>query len=397
MFSNFPTIGQVFQTAARLSYCKVDVSNEVLQLKPSSKSGKRFLTGGSITEIHDGNSFLDENEANLIDIKESTDGFVLFKFGIGDLYDDPGTLFVPSSEPEREQSTPFSLSENVSEVIDCAAIVSTKLDDVQGVPKEHQMVDGPCCLSLGLQGSSILTKIRNDELAFMFPHDVEFALAEESLIEGLCSSDPTIMMVDVKMSSTSCWHEDLSTVKPKWSPQVLCGCKASATKRIQKVRKKSGSQHKNSGKEVAKYLSKRNSFQLYEVILRYPFSNSSKAASNFQAIPKEIFQELFYISNQIAVGLAGGGLALVLFVASRMLSVNATLDSGKVMYLLRGIGLLWISSAVQKFGAAVRCMADVCMEARAQRKEHMARFRKEVQAITFKAFTLLFLSAIRLA
>jgi hypothetical protein len=141
-------------------------------------------------------------------------------------------------------------------------------------------------------------------------------------------------------------------------------------------------------------LFKSSSVQFYEVVFVYPFLESSDAALNWKALPKEKFGEIFDVLNHVAIGLGGAGLALVLLVASRMLSLNATLDSTKMAYLLRGMGLMWLSSGLKKFGLIVKQMADFCIKTRLERKEQLIEYKEKMQAISFRVCLLVILTIV---
>ncbi|KAH7278468.1 hypothetical protein KP509_38G042600 [Ceratopteris richardii] len=140
-----------------------------------------------------------------------------------------------------------------------------------------------------------------------------------------------------------------------------------------------------------------NSFKIYESIFCYLFVDSGDAFARWKAIPKKKYTELSGILNGIAVGLAGSGLALMLFVASRMLCLNATLDNIKMMSLLYGAGLIWLSSALQTFGSKFRFMAEREERTKSQRKKHFTMLKRELHSLMFKLCTMVMLLVVTLA
>ena len=141
-------------------------------------------------------------------------------------------------------------------------------------------------------------------------------------------------------------------------------------------------------------LFKSSSVQLYELVFVYPFLDSNNAVLNWKTLPKEKCGELFDVLNRVAVGVGGTGLALVLLGVSRMLCLNATLDNTKLAYLLRGMGLIWLSSGLKKFGSIVKHMADFCIKTRLERKEQLIKYKEEVQAISFRVCLLVVLTMV---
>lgn len=375
-----------------------------------------FITGGLKTE--------DREDATLIDIEESSNGFVLFKFGTTEPYDHPPS-FISSVQCEMveclasisrlpDESTSVnslkwdyntvSLHERpfkpVHQALTCQLPMAIFSPNKQlGLPLVinscYKPANGLGYLSMGIQGSDIITTIDSDWMDIISPNGLDCDCADKGVPDCLHGSSPNMMMV--KLLPENICPEDVSTHMKNLGTEAVHSIKSSTIRRADRLRKKVRPRQTKPGKGVPRDLFKSGSFQLYEFFFSYPFMDSSKAALTWKTIPKEKYAELLNVLNQIAVGLAGSGLALVLFVASRMLCLNATMDSTKLMYLLRGVGLLWLSSALQKFGSVVRHMADFCGKSRPQRKEHLARFKEEVQAVAFKVCTLVMLSMVTLA
>lgn len=338
-------------------------------------------------------------DSTLVDVQESSNGYVVFKFGTTQLYDDPPRFI--SSSVAHDKSTTYTDADR--EVIDCTAIVYR-------MPEQSALVspfrwgyhahEASMQRSLKLPTSTFIPgksvglpmnlnqSHRSGNLADHLVKDLEFG--NESIADFLHISSSDAEMA--KLLPKNINLEDVSPQFTNLNTGVVQSMKSSTVRRADRVGKKARSGHKKSTRD----LYRSSSFQLYELIFSYPFMDSNKASLTWKAIPKEKYAELFDVLNQIAVGLAGSGLAIMLFVASRMLCLNATLDSTKFMSLLRGVGLLWLSSALQKFGAAVRLTAEFSGKGRPERKEHLAMLRKEVQSVTFKLCTMVMLSMVRL-
>ncbi|KAH7278467.1 hypothetical protein KP509_38G042600 [Ceratopteris richardii] len=162
---------------------------------------------------------------------------------------------------------------------------------------------------------------------------------------------------------------------------------------LRRVDKKPRARHKKPVRDLFEM----NSFKIYESIFCYLFVDSGDAFARWKAIPKKKYTELSGILNGIAVGLAGSGLALMLFVASRMLCLNATLDNIKMMSLLYGAGLIWLSSALQTFGSKFRFMAEREERTKSQRKKHFTMLKRELHSLMFKLCTMVMLLVVTLA
>lgn len=341
----------------------------------------------------------ESEDSTLVDVQaESRDGYVLFKFGNTQLYDDP-PRFISSSVAEA-QSTAYTDADR--EVIDCTAIVYR-------LPEESAIVSPfrwgyhahEDAVAQSLKLPTTFTPPKSLGLPFNFVQSPrsgnlvnhlvnDFEQRKESITDFLQTPSS-----DAEMMKLLPAHM-LEDVSPQFANVSMGGVqsmKSSTVRRADRVGKKARNGHKKPTRD----LYRSSSFHLYELIFTYPFMDSSKAALTWKGIPKEKYTEIFDVLNQIAVGLAGSGIAIMLFVASRMLCLNATLDSTKFMSLLRGVGLLWLSSAFQKFGSVVGLMAEVSGKGRPERKEHLAMLRKEVQSVTFKLCTMVMLSMVRLA
>ncbi|KAI5078214.1 hypothetical protein GOP47_0005885 [Adiantum capillus-veneris] len=353
-----------------------------------TKCCHRRICGGLQAEVVE--------DSTLIDIQESSDGYVLFKFGTTQLYEDPPRFISSVAQPKS-----VTHIEAGREVIDCSAVVYRLPNENENsfIGPYHwgyqasSLLDTPSSTSSSTTSSyenraelpslTFSSEVPDVPLDFIGPRSfadylVSAEARNESFARFVRSSGFTASMVKLLPANIS--FEDVSSKSTSLGPEAVHSMKSSTVKRVSREGKKTRARHKRPSRD----LYRSSSFQMYELIFCYPFMDPSKAASTWKAIPKEKYTELFGALNQLAVGLAGSGLALVLFVASRMLCLNATLDCIKLMSLLRGVGLLWLSSALQRFGSAVKLMGECGEKARSERKEHLAMLRKEVHAVTFK-------------
>eukprot|EP00250_Pteridium_aquilinum_P007155 c16936_g1_i1 orf=175-1563(+) len=361
-------------------------------------------TGGLKTE--------ELEDSTLVDVQESSNGYVLFKFGTTQLYDDP-LRFISSAA--QGESTTYTHKDR--EVIDCTAIVYRLPDESTSVSPFHWGYDAASFRKDSLNATfdyknsgpwvEVPTSPFGPRRSFGLPLDFIRRHKPENFADHFVNQDPGFRNESiahflrassadatmVKLLPANIPLEDVSTRLTNLGAEVVQSMKPSTVRRADRIARKARPRQK----KYARDLFKGSSFQLYELIFSYPYMDSSKATSTWKAIPKEKYAELLNVLNQIAVGLAGSGLAIVLFVASRMLSLNATLDSIKLLSLLRGVGLLWLSSALQKFSSVVRLMAESGGKARPERKEQLAKLREEVHSVTFKVCTIVMLSMVRLA
>ncbi|XP_057841313.2 uncharacterized protein LOC131051005 isoform X3 [Cryptomeria japonica] len=137
----------------------------------------------------------------------------------------------------------------------------------------------------------------------------------------------------------------------------------------------------------------KSQFQHYEYMLSMLFNNDSAKSSVLQL--KKINQKEFtMLLNQISVGLTGSGLGITLFVASRMLVVNA-FDSRRLMNIMFGIGLLWLSAGVQNLREVVLSITRLSDKFKPKERKIVSRLKRELTSVFFKAFTLIAFSLAR--
>lgn len=146
----------------------------------------------------------------------------------------------------------------------------------------------------------------------------------------------------------------------------------------------------NKGRDVFK----RSQFQHYEVMLSVLFNKDSTASSVLD-LTKSSKEELLMLLNQLAVALAGSGLGIMLYVAAKTFSVNALFDGRKIMNIVFGIGLVWLSAGVKSLRGAFYSVTGTNEKFRPKKRQNVAILKKELSHVFFKAFTLMALSVLR--
>lgn len=250
-------------------------------------------------------------------------------------------------------------------------------------------------LSLGVCGNALIMRVGSDARCFH----------QHGLVCGRVGYQEQIRALDMLYAPASTQgYARLITglsgsIKEEMAREPVTMLQATTTTTITKkpVKLRGKSKQKKYGKTstLTRDLFERSSFHLCEVIFCYPLMSPNLVASNFQRLSRESLRELAGVVNQVAVGLAGVGVALMLFVSSRMLSINAAFDKHKMVSLAMGIGLLSMSLAMNRVADVVKCMADAYSRARAPRKEHLIRLQKELQGIALHVFPLVAVCLIR--
>lgn len=146
----------------------------------------------------------------------------------------------------------------------------------------------------------------------------------------------------------------------------------------------------NKGRDVFK----RSQFQHYEVMLSVLFNKDSTASSVLE-LTKSSKEDLLMLLNQLAVALAGSGLGIMLYVAAKTFSVSALFDVRKLMNIVFGIGLIWLSAGVKSLRGAFYSVAGINEKFRPKQRRNVAILKKELSHVFFKAFTLMAFSVLR--
>lgn len=137
----------------------------------------------------------------------------------------------------------------------------------------------------------------------------------------------------------------------------------------------------------------KSQFQHYEYMFSMLFNNDSATSSVSQL--KTINQKEFtMLLNHISVGLTGSGLGITMFVASKMLAVNA-FDSRRLMNIMFGIGLLWLSAGVQNLREVVLSITRLSHKLKPEERKIVSRLKRELTGVFFKALTLIAFSLVR--
>lgn len=146
----------------------------------------------------------------------------------------------------------------------------------------------------------------------------------------------------------------------------------------------------NKGRDVFK----RNQFQHYEVMLSVLFSKDF-AASSVLELSKSSREELLILLNKLAVTLAGSGLGIVLYVAAKIFSVNALFDSRKLMNIVFGLGLIWLSAGVKNLRDTFFSVTGINEKLKPKQRRNVSILKRELSHVFFKAFTLMAISVLR--
>ncbi|KAJ7516853.1 hypothetical protein O6H91_21G001200 [Diphasiastrum complanatum] len=134
----------------------------------------------------------------------------------------------------------------------------------------------------------------------------------------------------------------------------------------------------------------RSLFQVFELLLTYRFTNINFGDFEYKSVKKACV-EIADVLNQLSVGLAGSGLAIILFIASQMLKLNSAFDNGKFAALLRGFCFIWLSTAIQNVRTLIiKFSKGSSMPA----KEQARRLHREMKNLSVKALTVTALSLV---
>jgi len=146
----------------------------------------------------------------------------------------------------------------------------------------------------------------------------------------------------------------------------------------------------NKGRDIFK----RNQFQHYEVMLSVLFTKDFAASSGLE-LTKSSREEFLMLLNQLAVTLAGSGLGIMLCVAAKTFSVNALFDSRKLMNIVSGLGLIWLSAGVKNLRDAFFSVTGINEKIRPKQRRNVSILKKELSHVCFKVFTLMAISVLR--
>ena len=161
--------------------------------------------------------------------------------------------------------------------------------------------------------------------------------------------------------------------------------------------KQKGKNNQKKSSVVARDLFERSSFHLCEVMFSYPFVSPNSIGLSVQYLSREKLRQVVGVINQIAIGLAGMGMASLFFVASRMLSINASFDKHQVLSLAVGASFFSVSFATLKVADVLKCMADAHSKARPPKREHLVKLQRELQSMVVNTVPLLVMCIINLA
>lgn len=277
---------------------------------------------------------------------------------------------------ENDESLPASLA--------CSTNVAIKTGIVADFGGAKQMSDAslfeihqkPPVLSLGVCGNALIMRVSSDARCF---HQQGLACGRGERMVLYAPADAKVYGLSLTEISSNVMAQE---------PVSLLG--TTITKfRVDKLRGKN--KQKKIGKTATRTrdLFERSSFHLFEILFCYPFINARAVPFNSRLPSRESLRELVGITNQAAVGLAGVGVTFLLFVASRMLCVNAALNKHRIASLAMGVGFLSLSFAMKRVSDVVICILDDFNRSRASNKEYFINLRKELQCVALNTIPLL--------
>eukprot|EP00252_Welwitschia_mirabilis_P024926 TRINITY_DN760_c0_g1_i1.p1 TRINITY_DN760_c0_g1~~TRINITY_DN760_c0_g1_i1.p1 ORF type:complete len:435 (+),score=66.67 TRINITY_DN760_c0_g1_i1:132-1436(+) len=141
---------------------------------------------------------------------------------------------------------------------------------------------------------------------------------------------------------------------------------------------------------------KKSSFQNYEFIISLLFDKEFKI-SNILELTKSSRQGVEDVLNQMAVTIAGGGIGIMMVAASKMFVSNATFDSRKVINVIFGFGLIWLSNGLQNLKNAVSSLKNMNQNFKPKQKQGIDVLKRELSHVFFKAFSLVAFTLVRFA
>jgi hypothetical protein len=156
-----------------------------------------------------------------------------------------------------------------------------------------------------------------------------------------------------------------------------------------KPSKQRGKNNTKKQAAVARDLFERNSFHIFEVMFSYPLSSPNSIGLSLQYLSREKLRQAVHVINQIAVGLAGMGMASFFFVASRLLSVNAVISKHQILSLAVGASFFLVSFSTLKVADILKCIADAHTKAKHPKREYLVKLQRELQSMAFNTFPLL--------
>ncbi|BBN17387.1 hypothetical protein MPTK1_7g14110 [Marchantia polymorpha subsp. ruderalis] len=171
------------------------------------------------------------------------------------------------------------------------------------------------------------------------------------------------------------------------------------TKTTQRTRSKTVFQTRSSSstKSATKkrnHSEKREERKLCDIFFTLPLNHSNSGIASFLQMRKGLSNEILVVLNQGSVVLAGGGLAVVLHVAARMLSINSTFDRYKMFGLIRGAALIWLSAAMQKLRSVLILLPAECTITNHQNKKQLLSLQHQLKTLSFKALAVMVLSVV---
>ncbi|KAL2613812.1 hypothetical protein R1flu_025504 [Riccia fluitans] len=134
--------------------------------------------------------------------------------------------------------------------------------------------------------------------------------------------------------------------------------------------------------------------KLFDVFFTLPLNHANSGVANFLNMRKGLSNEILAVLNQGSVVLAGGGLAVVLHVAAKMLSLSSTFDRYQMFGLIRGAALIWLSASMQKLRAVLMFLPPGCTIANYRDKKQLVNLQHQLRHLSFRAVAVFVLSVV---
>ncbi|KAG6547185.1 hypothetical protein Mapa_011437 [Marchantia paleacea] len=341
--------------------------------------------------------------------------------------DEFGTL-----EHKRFRAEPLSMNEQFSNWNDhgytpLKAAISRSFDSVQ---TRFTWKDATSAVNWISSPSDSLLLEAPKTLEYATEQDCAPRLSEERYTSGagfvLLSSQVDTLedVLNRNEHPPTCWRSDVRSKTPpssfdtlpissiqamlEWEQEetvvtsVNVATKKSQTKKTMKTtqRTKSKSVFQTRSSSTKSATKKRNSTEkrqgskLCDIFFTLPLNHSNSGTASFLKMRKGLSNEILVVLNQGSVVLAGGGLAVVLHVAARMLSINSTFDRYKMFGLIRGAALIWLSAAMQKLRSVLILLPPECTTTDHKNKKQLLSLQHQLKTLSFKALAVMVLSVV---
>ncbi|KAA0057287.1 hypothetical protein IC582_010051 [Cucumis melo] len=173
-----------------------------------------------------------------------------------------------------------------------------------------------------------------------------------------------------------------TTISPIKSPDII---------KVKPSRKNRNS--KKVGRERDLY--KKNYFHACESMLSYMFNKQRHGRKAIQSL-KNSGRELPQLLTQFSASIAGTGLVVLFSVMSEVAYGRAPMCSSNLLNTGFGLGLLWLSFAVNKLRDTIICISKKANRVGLKEDEMTRRVDKSLNEIFFRAATLMTVAILRI-